>query len=100
VSDVENEVTMQRLQAMKKTRDGFELAEVDLELRGPGEFFGKRQSGMPDLKVARLADTTLLVAARHEAQRILEDDPELARPEHQLLRQEVQAFWEKAEGAS
>ncbi len=100
VSDVENEVTQQRLEAMERTRDGFELAEVDLQLRGPGEFFGKRQSGTPDLKVARLADTPLLVAARREAQAILDHDPELARAEHALLRQKVDAFWQDVEGAS
>lgn len=101
VSDSENnEVTRQRLEAMEQTTDGFKLAEIDLQLRGPGEFFGKRQSGTPDLKVARLADTRLLHAARLEAQKILAEDPQLARPEHALLREKVQVFWDKAEGAS
>ncbi|NJK79290.1 MAG: ATP-dependent DNA helicase RecG [Chloroflexaceae bacterium] len=100
VSDVQNEITTQRLQAMEQTRDGFKLAEIDLHLRGPGEFFGKRQSGTPDLKVARLADTNLLVAARREAELLLAKDPELARPEHRLLREKVAAFWARAEGAS
>jgi ATP-dependent DNA helicase RecG len=100
VSDVENEVTTQRLEAMENTRDGFELAEIDLQLRGPGEFFGKRQSGTPDLKIARLADTALLVSARREAQAILADDSELAQPEHTLLRRKMQEFWANVEGAS
>jgi ATP-dependent DNA helicase RecG len=100
VSDLENEVTRQRLEAMEQTTDGFKLAEVDLELRGPGEFFGKRQSGTPDLKVARLADTRLLHAARLEAQKILAEDPRLAREEHALLRAKVEEFWDNAEGAS
>ncbi len=100
ISDVENETTQQRLGAMERTSDGFELAEIDLELRGPGEFFGTRQSGTPDLKIARLADTPLLVSARREAQAILDNDPELTRPQHALLRFKVEEFWKNAEGAS
>lgn len=96
VSDVDNETTRQRLAAMEQTTDGFKLAEVDLELRGPGEFFGTRQSGTPDLKVAQLADTRLLHAARLEAQRILADDPQLERPEHAALRAKIEAFWADA----
>src|SRR5690606_16076989 len=82
ISDKENEQTRQRLEAMEQTRDGFKLAEIDLQLRGPGEFFGTRQSGTPDLKVAQLADTRLLHAANLEAQQILSEDPKLERPEH------------------
>ncbi len=100
VSDQNNEVTQQRLAAMEQTTDGFELAEIDLRLRGPGEFFGKRQSGTPDLKVAQLADTRLLHAARLEAEKILAEDPQLEREEHGRLREKVAAFWERAEGAS
>ena len=93
VSDKENDVTKQRLEAMEETRDGFRLAEIDLELRGPGEFFGTRQSGTPDLKVAQLADTRLLHAANLEARAILTDDPKLERPEHAALKARVEAFW-------
>ncbi len=100
ISDLDNEVTQQRLEAMELTHDGFKLAEIDLELRGPGEFLGKRQSGTPDLKVARLTDIHLLHRAQQEACMILEDDPQLARPEHALLRTRVREFWEQAEGAS
>jgi ATP-dependent DNA helicase RecG len=101
VSDAEeNEVTRQRLEAMEQIHDGFKLAEIDLELRGPGEFFGKRQSGTPDLKVASLADIHLLQRARREAEVLLEDDPELSQPEHTLLREKVRLFWEHAQGAS
>lgn len=98
VSDKENEITTQRLEAMEQSTDGFELAEIDLRLRGPGEFFGKRQSGTPDLKVARLADTRLLHTARLEAQTILNEDPQLEN--HLLLKEKVAHFWEQAEGAS
>jgi ATP-dependent DNA helicase RecG len=96
VSDKENDVTKQRLEAMEQTRDGFRLAEIDLELRGPGEFFGTRQSGTPDLKVAQLADTRLLHAANLEARAILTDDPKLERPEHAALKAKVEAFWAEA----
>jgi ATP-dependent DNA helicase RecG len=96
VSDKENEITKQRLEAMEQTRDGFRLAEIDLELRGPGEFFGTRQSGTPDLKVAQLADTRLLHAANLEARAILTDDPKLERPEHAALKAKVEAFWADA----
>jgi ATP-dependent DNA helicase RecG len=96
VSDKENEVTKQRLEAMEETRDGFRLAEIDLELRGPGEFFGTRQSGTPDLKVAQLADTRLLHAANLEARNILSDDPKLDRSEHAALKAKVEDFWADA----
>jgi ATP-dependent DNA helicase RecG len=100
VSDVENEVTEQRLRALEESEDGFVLADVDLKLRGPGEFFGRRQSGTPDLKMAQLGDTRLLHAARVEAEHILRHDTLLERPEHALLRQKVAAFWANAGDAS
>ncbi len=100
VSDADNEQTAQRLQAMEETRDGFVLAEIDLKLRGPGEFLGKRQSGTPDLKLANLADLSLLQAARREAEAILDEDPNLATPDYRLLGQKVAQFWERASSAS
>ncbi|MBA3944424.1 MAG: ATP-dependent DNA helicase RecG [Herpetosiphonaceae bacterium] len=100
VSDVENEQTQERLQALEASEDGFVLAEKDLELRGPGEFFGRRQSGTPDLKMAQMGDLRLLHVARLEADRILEQDPQLERPEHRLLATKVADFWADAEGAS
>ncbi|MFL5805980.1 MAG: ATP-dependent DNA helicase RecG [Roseiflexaceae bacterium] len=99
VSDKENEITKTRLEAMEETGDGFKLAEIDLQLRGPGEFFGTRQSGTPDLKVAQLADTRLLHAAHLEAQKILADDPKLEQPEHALLKARVDEFWAEASKA-
>ena len=96
----ENEVTTTRLTAMEESEDGFRLAEIDLELRGPGEFFGLRQSGTPDLKVAQLTDTRLLHAARIEAERLLKIDPGLERPEHALIKTKLAAFWANAEATS
>ncbi len=78
-----------RLGTIEKTQDGFALAEEDLRLRGPGEFFGTRQSGLPDLKMARFSDVGLLELARSEAIRLFEADPELKKPGHRLLAQEV-----------
>jgi len=75
-----------RLRALAKHRDGFKLAEIDLELRGEGEMLGTRQSGLAQFRVARLPeDAELLEAARGVGQALLEADPELALPEHALL---------------
>jgi ATP-dependent DNA helicase RecG len=88
-----DEMGSERLKAIEETEDGFALAEIDLELRGPGEFFGTRQSGMPDLKVARLGDTRLLELARSEAETLLAADPTLSEPQHAALKERVVAFW-------
>ena len=72
-----------RLRAMEKTTDGFKIAEEDLALRGPGEFFGIRQSGLPDFRVAHIIrDTPILIEARKEAFRLIQEDPELLHPYH------------------
>ena len=87
---------MERLQIMEQTGDGFRLAEEDLRLRGAGEFFGTRQSGLPDLRMARLSDTLLLEQARNEAIRLFKDDPYLKKAEHTLLLREVGKLWSSA----
>jgi ATP-dependent DNA helicase RecG len=84
----------ERLQAIEGIQDGFVLAEKDLELRGPGEFFGTRQSGLPDLRMARLSDTPLLELARNEAVALFRKDSSLTMPEHQLLAQELSRVWQ------
>jgi ATP-dependent DNA helicase RecG len=84
---------VERLQIMETTNDGFKLAEEDLRLRGPGEYFGTRQSGMPDLKVAQLTDVELIEEARSEASRLLDEDPDLRRPEHDTLRRAMERLW-------
>ena len=79
ISDNRNEETRQRLKVMTKTTDGFKIAEEDLRLRGPGDFFGQRQHGLPGLKVADLGcDTQLLQEARQAAEQLLAEDPELS----------------------
>ncbi len=83
----------ERLRVIESTQDGFRLAEEDLKLRGPGEFFGTRQSGLPDLKIAKLSDVKILEEARTVAQELFERDPELKQPEHHLLAAKVNEFW-------
>ena len=79
ISDNQNEETRQRLKILTKTNDGFRLAEEDLRLRGPGDFFGVRQHGLPGLRVADLGcDAQLLQSAQKSAEALLADDPELA----------------------
>ena len=83
-----------RVQAMTETNDGFRLAEVDLQLRGPGEFFGTRQSGLPEFRVADLLrDGALLEEARRDALAIVAADPELRASEHRGLRDALLARW-------
>jgi ATP-dependent DNA helicase RecG len=82
-------VARERLAAMVRTTDGFELADDDLRLRGEGTLFDIRQSGMPDLKLARLAeDVDLVRRARARAFALVEEDPELAR--YRELRREME----------
>jgi ATP-dependent DNA helicase RecG len=84
----------QRLHTLERSNDGFHIAEADLALRGPGDFLGTRQAGLPDFRVANLLrDTALLRAARDEAVAWLELDPTLTRPESQALRAVLQHRW-------
>ncbi len=87
VYDGGGEEARERLKVMARTTDGFEIAEADLRLRGPGEFFGTRQHGLPELKFGDIInDFNLLQAARADAFDLVRRDPELAAPEHQALR--------------
>jgi ATP-dependent DNA helicase RecG len=86
-------VGQERLSIIETTFDGFKLAEEDLRMRGPGEFFGTRQSGLPDLKMAKLSDAAILEMAREEAEKLFERDPRLKSPEHALLVKELSRVW-------
>jgi len=77
-----------RLDALVQTTDGFRIAEADLELRGPGEFLGTRQHGLPELRVGNLVrDADLIALARDDARQMVRQDPQLEQPQHQRLRQ-------------
>jgi len=83
-----------RIDAMTGTNDGFKIAEVDLSVRGPGEFFGTRQSGLPEFRVADLVrDGAMLEEARQEALALIARDPDLAQPEHRPLRAALLQRW-------
>ena len=85
-----------RLKAMETHTSGFKLSEVDLELRGPGEFLGTRQSGLPGFRIANLAkDQLVLLSARKEAFAIIETDPELCAPQNQSLKKGLHNHWQK-----
>ena len=88
----------ERLLAMENTNDGFVLAEHDLNQRGPGEFLGTRQSGYTSLRLANLTDVHLIEKARHYAQQVFENDPNLTAPEHQLMLDALNHFWPSSEG--
>jgi ATP-dependent DNA helicase RecG len=87
ISDAAGETSQARLKAMTSTNDGFEIAEMDLQLRGPGEFFGTRQHGLPEFKLADVTnEMELLQRAKEDALSLLSKDPKLATPENRPLR--------------
>lgn len=96
VADDSSSDAEERLRALEQTNDGFQLAEKDLEIRGPGEFFGRKQSGLPELQLASLLNMEVLEAARREAIDLFADDPYLQEPGHTLLQEQVSHFWEDA----
>jgi ATP-dependent DNA helicase RecG len=91
-----SEEAKMRLKAIKESTDGFYIAEKDLEIRGPGEFFGTRQSGLPELKIANIIrDYKLLESARGEAFKLIETDPSLYMAGHQPLKEAMKKRWQK-----
>ncbi|MCS7273604.1 MAG: ATP-dependent DNA helicase RecG [Fimbriimonadales bacterium] len=93
IADPKSEDARRRMEIMVRTNNGFLIAEEDLRIRGPGEIFGTRQSGAPSFRVADvIKDLRLLEVAREEAFRLLEQDPDLSRPEHAALREAVNRF--------
>ena len=97
VSDNASESVQKRLKFLCSTSDGFAVAQYDLETRGPGDFFGSRQHGLPTLQIADLMnDTRTLHAAQSEAVALLAEDPLLERPEHVLLARQVEQMFDKA----
>ncbi len=89
----------ERLSALRATSDGFKISEEDLRLRGPGDFFGTRQHGLPTLKIASfMSDMKVLEAAKSEAERIVVSDRELSLPEHKLLKQRIIEMFDVSDG--
>jgi len=96
ISDSKSEDTKKRLDIIKNTTDGFKIADADLELRGPGDFLGERQHGLPDMKIADLfADREVLRLAGKEVELLLKTDPHLKAEENAGLRAEIVALYKK-----
>ena len=83
---------VKRLKLLEHISDGFRLAEEDLKLRGPGDYLGTRQSGLPSFRVAEITDYESLSLARREAVRLLEVDPMLEREEHHALAERLETY--------
>jgi ATP-dependent DNA helicase RecG len=92
-TETNTEKSLERLRALEKTNDGFEISKIDLELRGPGQFFGHIQSGLPDITMENLTNVKLIKFAREEAQNVLATDPQLKK--HPLLADALRKFSEK-----
>ena len=94
VTSTRSPEAMQRLRTLASTTDGFQIAEEDLKLRGPGDFFGSRQHGLPQMQIADLAgDMRVLAEARQAAETLLERDPELSRPENRPVLERVRRLF-------
>ncbi|MBP0962564.1 MAG: ATP-dependent DNA helicase RecG, partial [Oscillospiraceae bacterium] len=99
ISDAKNDEAKARLKAMCETNDGFKISEEDLRLRGPGDFFGSRQHGLPEMHIADLCgDVKILDTAQRAAKELLASDPALSLPEHQKLKDRVTLLLEKSLG--
>ena len=96
ITDNPTEECVKRLKIMSKTSDGFKISEEDLKLRGPGDFFGSRQHGLPALKIADMAeDTEVLKQAQEEARAIIKEDPTLSKPENKRLAELVDKLFSR-----
>ena len=94
VSDSVSEQAKRRFDIMCKTTDGFKIADEDLNMRGPGDFFGSKQHGLPELKIASLlSDNELLILSRTAAGELLTDDPDMKKPEHAGIRHQVNSMF-------
>lgn len=98
-SDSDSEISKSRLKVMEQTTDGFKISEEDLKLRGPGDFFGSRQHGLPEMHIADLGmDMKVLSDAQTAAQELLKNDPDLAKLENERLRKRINELFETSDG--
>lgn len=86
ITDAQNDAAQKRMKIMTTTTDGFKIADADLKMRGPGDFFGSRQHGLPEMKIAMLTDTAILNEANRFAREIILDDPDFEKEENKNLR--------------
>lgn len=93
ISDAKTDGAKKRMEIMTKTTDGFKIADEDLKMRGPGDFFGARQHGLPNMKMASLTDSELLTEAHRFASALLADDPELKKEENKNLNEAIYSLF-------
>ena len=93
ISDAKTDGVKKRMEIMTKTTDGFKIADEDLKMRGPGDFFGARQHGLPNMKMASLTDSELLTEAHRFASALLADDPELKKEENKNLNEAIYSLF-------
>ncbi|MHB8135285.1 MAG: ATP-dependent DNA helicase RecG [Anaerolineaceae bacterium] len=98
IPETEDSIENERLNALQKSNDGFELAEIDLKQRGPGEFLGQRQSGFKDLTLMNIMNVKLIEKARLFAEKIFSDDPDLIKSENQEMKKFLHYYWNQSTG--